>query len=303
MRPPRLLVVGCGDVGRRVLGLLGARWRVAALVRDPAGAAPLRGLGVTPLRGDLDAPASLARLAGWADAVLHLAPPPADGALDTRTRHLLAALGRRRAPRTLVYVGTTGVYGDCGGAWVDETRPLAPATARARRRADAEAQLRAYARRRGTRLVILRAPGIYGLDRVGGDPRERLARGLPVLAAADDVHTNHVHADDLARACALALWRGATLRALNACDDSDMLMGDYFDLAADLAGLPRPERVARAAIAARVSPQALSFLGESRRLANGRLKAELGLRLRYPTVREGLAGIVGREGRAPGAAA
>ncbi|MBV8379744.1 MAG: SDR family oxidoreductase [Paucibacter sp.] len=290
MRPPRLLVIGCGDVGRRVLRLLAGRWRVAALVRDANAAAALRAQGVTPLRGDLDVPTTLGRLAGWGDAVLHLAPPPGAGALDTRTRHLINALGGRAAPRTLVYVSTTGVYGDCDGAWVDETRRLKPGTDRARRRVDAEAQLRAYARRAGVRLVILRAPGIYALDRPGGHPRERIERGLPVLAAADDVYTNHIHAEDLARACVRALHRGGTLRALNACDDSDMKMGDYFDLAADLCGLPRPERIARAEIGARLSPQAMSFLGESRRLLNVRLKAELGLRLRYPTVREGLAG-------------
>ena len=288
MRPPRLLIIGCGDVGRRVLRLLGSRWRVAALVRDAASAPALRVQGVTPLLGDLDAPATLGRLAGWGDAVLHLAPPPTHGAVDMRTRHLIDALGSRSAPRTLVYVSTTGVYGDCGGAWVDETRAPAPGTDRARRRVDAETQLRAYARRAGVRLVILRAPGIYALDRQGGHPRERLERGLPVLAADDDVYTNHIHADDLARACVRALHRGGTLRAVNACDDSGMKMGAYFDLAADLCGLPRPERVPRSEIGARLSPQAMSFLGESRRLSNERLKSELGLRLRYPTAREGL---------------
>ncbi|MFN3302819.1 MAG: NAD-dependent epimerase/dehydratase family protein, partial [Roseateles sp.] len=221
-------------------------------------------------------------------AVLHLAPPPGQGDTDPRTTALLRALARRRSPRCLVYASTTGVYGDCGGAFLDETRAVKPATARARRRVDAEAQLRAFGRRHGTRVSLLRIPGIYARDREGGHPRERLERGTPVLRREDDVYTNHIHADDLARACVLALLRGLPQRAVNVCDDSELLMGDYFDLAADLAGLPRPERITRAQAAERLSPMQLSFWSESRRLANVRLKRELRLRLRYPTPREGL---------------
>ena len=153
---------------------------------------------------------------------------------------------------------------------------------------DAEAQLRAFGRRHGTRVSLLRIPGIYAGDREGGHPRERLARGTPVLRREDDVFTNHIHADDLARACVLALLRGLPQRAVNVCDDSQLLMGDYFDLAADLAGLPRPERITRTEAAERMSPMQLSFWSESRRIANARLKRELRLKLRYSTPREGL---------------
>jgi nucleoside-diphosphate-sugar epimerase len=240
-----------------------------------------------PLVGNLDDAATLARLAGMADRVLHLAPPARDGAVDSRTRGLLAALARR-PPRALVYASTTGVYGDCQGDFIDETRALNPATDRAARRVDAEAQLRAFGRRHGTRISLLRIPGIYARDREGGHPRERLARGTPVLRREDDVFTNHIHADDLARACVLALLRGLPQRAVNVCDDSQLLMGDYFDLAADLAGLPRPERITRAEAAERMSAMQLSFWSESRRLDNSRLKRELRLALRYPTPGEGL---------------
>ena len=284
---PRLLIIGCGDVGLRVLKRLAGRWRVFALTSSPARAAGLRAAGAVPLVGNLDDPATLSRLAGLADLVLHLAPPQTQGATDTRTRHLLAALGRR-APEVIVYASTTGVYGDCGGAFIDETRAPNPTTDRARRRVDAEAQLRTFARRHGTRVSLLRIPGIYARDREGGHPRERLARGTPVLRREDDVYTNHVHADDLAQACVLALLRGWAQRAVNVCDDSQMLMGDYFDLAAELAGLPPPERITRAEAAERMSPMALSFWSESRRLCNRRLKTELRLRLRYPTPRQGL---------------
>lgn len=284
---PRLLIIGCGDVGLRVLRLLRGRWRVFALTSSPARAAELRAAGAVPLVGNLDEPATLTRLAGLADRVLHLAPPALAGRTDERTRHLLAALARC-APEVLVYASTTGVYGDCGGAFIDETRPLAPTTDRAQRRVHAEAQLRAFGVRHDTRVTLLRIPGIYARDRAGGHPRERLARGTPVLRREDDVYTNHIHADDLARACLLALLRGAPQRAVNVCDDSQLLMGDYFDLAADLAGLPRPQRITRAEAAERMSPMQLSFWSESRRLLNHRLKAELRLALRYPTPREGL---------------
>ncbi|MBX3607875.1 MAG: NAD-dependent epimerase/dehydratase family protein [Piscinibacter sp.] len=285
---PRLLIVGCGDVGLRVARLLRGRWRLFGLTSDPRRRAALRAAGIVPLVGNLDDAAALRRLAGLADAVLHLAPPPPQGAADARTAHLLQALARRGGPRCLVYASTSGVYGDCGGARFDETRAVAPATDRARRRVDAERQLRRHGRAFGTRVTILRIPGIYAADRPGGHPRERLARGTPVLAAADDVYTNHIHADDLARACVAALWRGRPQRVLHASDDTELKMGDYFERAAALCGLPAPPRIGRAEAAATLPPVLLSFMSESRRLDNTRLKRELRLRLRHPTIETGL---------------
>ena len=285
---PTLLIVGCGDVGMRVLRLLRGRWRLIALTSSPARVESLRAAGAVPLLGNLDDPATLARLAGLTDAVLHLAPPQGMGHTDVRTRHLLQALARQRRVRRIVYGSTSGVYGDCAGARFDETRAVNPATDRARRRVDAERQLRWFGRAFGVQVTLLRIPGIYAGDREGGHPRERLARGAPVLVAEDDVYTNHIHADDLARACVAALHRGLPQRVLHVCDDTQMKMGDYFDLAADLCELPRPPRISREQASAQMSAMQLSFMGESRRLMNGRLKQELRLRLRYPTVALGL---------------
>jgi nucleoside-diphosphate-sugar epimerase len=287
-RRPTLLIVGCGDVGLRVLKLLRGRWRLLALTRDAGHRERLRAAGAVPLLGDLDQPATLARLAGLADAVLHLAPPPGEGRSDPRTAHLVQALARQRRVRRLVYASTSGVYGDCGGERFDETRPVHPDTDRARRRVDAESCLRRYGRASGVCVTILRIPGIYARDRAGGHPRERLARGTPVLSPADDVYTNHIHADDLARACVAALLRGRPQRVVHASDDSEMKMGDYFDLAADLAGLPRPPRITREEARTRLGPASISFMSESRRLCNWRLKEELRLALRHPTVHSGL---------------
>ena len=283
-----LLIIGCGDVGLRVLRALGGRLRVFALTSSPARCDALRAAGARPVVGDLDDAASLGRLAGLADAVLYLAPPPATGASDPRLRAMLAALSRRSLPARVVYASTTGVYGDCRGDWVTETRPLNATTDRARRRVDAESHLRAWGRATGVRVTTLRIPGIYASDREGGRPQDRVRRGTPVLAAQDDGYTNHIHADDLARACIAALWRGKPQRVVQVCDDSDLKTGDYYDLVADLSGLPRPARVSRAQAAEHFSAAQWSFLNESRRLSNERMRRELRLVLRWPTVRENL---------------
>ena len=287
-RRPTLLIVGCGDIGLRVVKLLAARWRVLALTSSAARCAELRAAGAVPLVGNLDEPASLGRLGALADAVLHLAPPPAHGLNDPRTAALLRALARGGRTRRLVYGSTSGVYGDCAGAWIDETRAPKPATDRALRRVDAEARVRHFGRSTGCTVSVLRIPGIYAIGRPGGHPRDRLLRGTPVLVPADDVYTNHIHADDLARACVLALHRGLPQRVLHASDDTELRMGDYFDLAADLCGLPHPPRITLAAAAAILPPMQMSFMSESRRLHNRRMKQELRLALRYPTVADGL---------------
>lgn len=289
----RLLIVGFGDIARRLVPLLQGRCRIYALSRTPQRLAPLRQAGVVPIRGDLDAPDSLEGLAGLAHDVVHLAPPPDRGARDSRTAHLIAALAKGSSlPQQFVYISTSGVYGDCGGALVTETRTPQPRTERARRRADAERQLREWGRRSGVRVVILRVPGIYAADRL---PVARLERGTPALAPEDDAFVNHVHADDLARIVVAALYRGGCGRMYNASDDAPIRMGDYFDLVAEQFGLPRPRRVTRAEAQAVVPAQLLSFMDESRRLTNRRLKSELRLKLRYPTVRDGIAAARARQ--------
>ena len=285
---PTLLIVGCGDVGMRVAHLLRGRVRVLALTSSPQRAPTLRAAGVVPLIGNLDHAETLFRCGGVADAVLHLAPPPLSGHTDPRTTNLLRCLAREGRVKRIVYGSTTGVYGDCGGAMFDETRAVNATTDRARRRVDAECQLRQFGRTMGVTVTVLRIPGIYAGDREGGHPRERLKRGSPVLMAEDDVFTNHIHADDLARACVAALARGLPQRVVHVCDNTDLKMADYFDLVADLEALPRPRRITREQATTELSPMLLSFMSESRRLQNKRMKDELQLTLRYPTVNTGL---------------
>jgi len=281
---------------RRALPRLTSRWRVYALVRkhDPA----LAALGVTQLLGNLDQADTLHRLRGVAQAVIHSAPPPDQGDTDPRTRRLIAALSgtsysppgkalqaRRSVLQRLVYISTTGVYGDCAGAQIDETQTLAPLSARARRRVDAERQLRDFGKRGNCRVSILRAPGIYAADRL---PLERLRKGLPLLTAEDDVFTNHIHAEDLGEACIAALDRGGANRVYNVCDNSDIRMGDWYDKLADAFALPHAPRLARKEAEKVLPPMQISFMRESRRIGNARIKRELNLRLRYPTIGSGI---------------
>jgi nucleoside-diphosphate-sugar epimerase len=294
-RRQRVLIVGCGDVGLRTAGQLGApqsqRVRLMALTSSPERVRLLRACGITPLQGDLDDPASLKRLGGIAHRVIHLAPPPTDrqggSDRDPRSQALVYALRLRTPPQALVYGSTTGVYGDCAGQWVNETRAVNPHTPRAQRRVDAENLMR-FLGRSGVRVSVLRIPGIYAPDREGGTPRERLLKGTPVLVAKEDVYTNHIHANDLARACAAALWLGKPQRVVNVTDDTDLKMGDYFDLAAGLYGLAKPPRISRHDANTALPLMLLSFMSESRRLDNTRMKTELKVRLHYPHVRDGL---------------
>lgn len=282
-----LLIVGFGDIARRALPLLLKSWRVFALVRSNQAAAKCRQLGVTPMLGDLDDFSSLARLAGLADAVLYTAPPATQGSEDPRPRKLLAALAKTQSlPQRWVYISTTGVYGDAGGAWLDETSPCRPNSPRAARRVAAERTLRNAAGRSGFCLTILRAPGIYAVDRL---PLERLSTDTPMIQASEDSITNHIHADDLAALCVAALnQRQHGIRVYNACDDEPQAMGDWFDLLADTFALPRLKRLPRHEVQALVSPALWSYLKESRRISNARIKHELKFKLAYPTVRQAL---------------
>ena len=287
-----LLIIGCGDIALRAAPLLQTHYRLLGLCRRAENCHQLRLHGITPVTGDLDNSRSLAKLRGMAHAVLHLAPPPDHGRHDTRTANLLAALTKRSKtkgrmlPQQLVYISTSGVYGDCGGALIDETHPLNPQTERAMRRADAERQVREWGLRNRVNVSILRVPGIYAADRL---PLARLREGVPALLPEEDSYTNHIHADDLAGSVFAALRHAKPGRIYHVCDDSHLKMGEYLDLVADRFGLPHPLRIARAEANGRISSGMLSFMRESRRLTNTRMKYELHVNLRYPTVVVGIA--------------
>lgn len=291
----RVLIIGCGDVALRTIPLLRQHCKIYALVRNPAYVAGLRTLGVTALLGDLDDRKSLARIAGVADVVLHFAPPPSPQSFptgrgsnrDTRTQNLLAVLAQGKQPKQLIYISTSGVYGDCGGAWVSETHTAQAHNPRALRRVDAEQQIRRWAKNNRVRASILRVPGIYAIERL---PLDRLRAGLPAIISNEDGYSNHIHADDLAGIVVAAMRYAKTSRIYHATDDDEMKMGDYFDAIAAAFELPRPPRLPRAEVKKLVSPMLWSFMNESRRLTNDRMKQELKYRLRYPMLSDVLAG-------------
>ena len=288
-------MIGCGDVALRVASLLRGRVRIVGMVRKAQDASKLRERGIVPIVGDLDDFRTLARVSAGAYAVLHFAPPPGEGRDDPRTQKLLATLGKAGSiPQRFVYISTSGVYGDCGGARIAETRIRRAQTPRGRRRVAAEDRIRLWAANLHVTATILRAPGIYASTRL---PVERVRQQTPVLAADEDVYTNHIHADDLARATVAALFHGLPNRAYNVSDDAELKMGAWFDAVADAFRLPRPPRVSWEDAESRIAPLLLSFMSESRRLSNARMKRELRMRLRYPTPQRLLDEIARRDPR------
>jgi nucleoside-diphosphate-sugar epimerase len=290
-QPPPVLIVGCGYVGRRLARQLRAEGRVVAgLVRSVDSAAALRQDGVTAIQADLDG-TDLPALPSMGAELYYFAPPPGEGEHDPRLERVLAALADS-LPARIVYVSTSGVYGDCAGAWIDEAYPLNPMTPRARRRAAAEAALQAWSAATGVPVVILRVPGIYGPGKL---PLERLRKGLPLLREADSPYTNRIHVDDLIAACRAAMVRGTPGAAYNVSDGSPSNMTDYFNRIADVTGLPRPPVVGREEIDA-LSPGMRGFMEESKRLDNRRMRGELGVELRYATLEAGLAASLAEAG-------
>jgi nucleoside-diphosphate-sugar epimerase len=286
-RRARVLIVGCGNVGLRIVAQ--AHTKLALTGTNRAASTGVQHAGARAVALDLDtAQPRHKRIAALADWVIYLAPPPNQGTEDPRLKRFLAAWRVSARPKRMAYVSTSGVYGDCGGAWVNESRPVNPESDRAKRRVRAEQHVRSAGAFSlcGIASMILRAPGIYSAASL---PIERLKAGTPALLPAQDVYTNHIHAEDLARICIAALLRARPNRIINASDDSQMKMGEYFDTVADAFNLPRAPRMPATELKAAVSPMLWSFMRESRRLVNTRLKTELRVKLGYPTVAEAVA--------------
>jgi len=279
-----VLIIGCGDIGRRVATLCRRQgWRVNALTRQTVTATQLAAQGLTAYVGDLDQPDKLPALPP-AGLIFYFAPPAPQGVDDSRLRAFLNAIPRHDYPRKIVYISTSGVYGDCQGAWVREDSPVNPGTDRARRRLAAENLLRDWQQHAGTPVVILRVGGIYGRGRL---PVERLRQGTPVLREQDCGYTNRIHADDLAAVCVAAAMRGHGI--YNVSDGHPSTMTDYFNKVADIYDLPHPPQISFDQAQTLLSPEMMSYLAESRRLDNHRMLNDLGVKLRYPTLKEGLA--------------
>lgn len=274
----KISIIGCGDIGLRVAQRLQRQGaEPTGVVRTAQSAERLRAAGVEALCLDLDREAPPA-----AESVLWFAPPPRDGDTDARVARLVAA---RPAVERLVYLSTSGVYGDCGGAWIDESAALRPRTSRAQRRLDAEQRLQAWAAQSGVSLSIMRVPGIYGPGRL---PEARLREGTPVLLPEEAPYTNRIHAEDLASAALAVLERGRSGAAYNIADGRPTTMTDYFCRCARLLGLPDPPAMPASEARQHLSAAMWSFMEESKRLRVDRLRDELGFVWRYPDLDRGL---------------
>lgn len=278
-----VVIAGCGYVGER-LGQHHASQgdRVVGIRRSAEAVAGLQAIGIEPLLGDLGKPdlsgvPSIAR-------VYYLAPPPSQGDTDPILQGFLDALSER-PPAVLVYVGTTGVYGDCGGAWIDEDAQLRPGADRARRRVDAEQRVQQFLQRANWKGARLRVGGIYGPGRL---PLARLRQGEPVLCPEQSPYSNRIHVDDLVAACLAAAQGDWTGDVFNVVDGHPSTMTEYFYAVAEAAGISRPPCITMAEAECRFSPTMLSYLRESRRIDNRRLRERLGVALRYPDLGEGL---------------
>lgn len=275
--PRAALILGCGDVGARVAQTLRAMGReVTAIVRSEQSVQTLRqaGIAARALDLDLDKPAFT-----MPELVFYFAPPPAQGEGDARLQRFLGAL--HTSPRRIVYISTSGVYGDCDGRWIDEDEPLKPVSARGKRRVDAERQLAAS----GIGHVILRVPGIYGPGRL---PLERLRNRLPVVRAEESPYTNRIHADDLAHAALHAAVYGRDGAAYNISDGHPTTMCDYFTRCAALLDLPPPPQVSMDEARRVFTPAMWSFMEESKRLLNTRMRQELQFEPQYAQLDAGL---------------
>ena len=285
--PQSVLIVGCGDIGRRVA----ARWQdvpVTGLVSSAASAEQLQTTGITPLRANLDDPASLKDLPLKNALVFYFAPPPATGTTDPRMGHFLAAMDPANLPSRVVYISTSGVYGDRAGEVVTEDTPPNPQVDRAKRRYDAEQQLRRFGQEYGVAIVILRVGGIYGPGRL---PRKRLEDRIPIIHEHLAPSTNRIHAEDLAQICVAAAQRGRADTVYNVSDGTDSNMTEYFNTVADFLKLPRPPTIDWDEAERSLSTGMLSYLKESRRMDNRRMLEELEVELKYPTLEAGLAAM------------
>jgi len=282
---PHIYIIGCGDIGQRVATLWQARSAsLYALARSSNSAVALQKSGITALNGDLDPPANLPSPPAHS-VVYFFAPPPSRGVTDPRMRNFLDAIANDCLPARVVYISTSGVYGDVRGAWVTEESPVSPTVDRSRRRLDAEQALLTWSARMAVPVVILRVPGIYGPGRL---PVEVVKSGRPILREAESMYTNRIHADDLANICVVAGEAHRPPGIYNVSDGHPGSMAQYFKAVADLLGVPRPPEVSMDEAKQVLSAEMMSYLTESRRVDNSKMLRDLKVTLQYPTLAEGL---------------
>jgi len=284
----KIVIIGCGYLGGRIAReCLREGDFVSALVRTEVSALQLQNQGVEAIALDLDT--ALPAVNMIKDSrVFYFAPPPRSGVEESRLQRFLAAMPSGQLPEKVVYLSTTGVYGDCGGELVDENHAVNPLAERALRRFSGEQQVLGWGQQMRVPVTVLRVAGIYGPERL---PLARLQRGEPMVCEAESPTTNRIYIDDLVAVCRAAMVRGVAGEIYNVSDGHPGNMTDYFNQVADFAGLPRPEQISLQQAQQQLSAGMLSYLKESRRLDNRKMLQQLGVVLRYPTLELGLKAI------------
>jgi len=281
-----LYIIGCGDIGIRVAKLAAARQiKVYALSRGNKIAPDSEMSGIELAHCDLDSLEPISALNLKGAVVLYAAPPPGGGVIDTRIRNFLAGLRPGYEPAKLLYISTTSVYGDCGNETVTEERSVSPANHTAKRRCDAERRFKRWGAEHGIPFVTLRVAGIYGPGRI---PMQRILSQEPLLNENEVGYTNRIHADDLAEVCLRALEKGEDGDIFNVCDGEVSKMTDYFNTITDLMELPRLPQVSLDEARQVMSPLMFSYMTDSRKISNRKMLEKLEIKLKYPTMLEGL---------------
>ncbi len=284
-----VLIIGCGDIGVRVARLVQQTGsKISGLARSEGSAERLRAFGIEPVMGNLDDAASLTDLPTAGKLVFYFASPPGGGPVDGRMRKFCQAVDSGQLPSKVVYISTSGVYGDCGGEWVTEETAINPQTSRAQRRADAEAILQEWGRVHDVPVVVLRVTGIYGPGRL---PLARIQQGHPILREEESPPTNRIYADDLAAVCVRAAEKAMAGDIFNVSDGQPGTMTQFFNAVSDLLGLSRLPQVDMAEAKKVMNPMMLSYLTETRRMNNRKMVEQLGVTLMYPDIESGLKNI------------
>jgi len=284
--PNPIFIAGCGYIGER----LARSYRevgsdVTCMVRSPEHAERLRSVGFTTVVSSMDDPSAILDL-NLADAIIfYLVPPPGGGISDSRARNFIAEMVGERRSAKIVYMSATSVYSETSGGVVTEVSPDIPLSAMGKRRLDAEEAFKTYGANNGVPVVILRVSGIYGPGRL---PLAQISQGQPLLREEESGPSNRIHADDLAAVCIAAAEKGGNGEIFNVSDGHPSSMTYYFNACADALNLPRQPQVTLEEARRVMSPLMFSYISESRIIDNSRMLERLDIKLRYPSMLEGL---------------
>jgi len=288
MHKVNISIVGCGYIGKKVASkLLSLGASVECYVHSAGSKEACEALDLRANLLELDnSDFSNEWHVQDKNIIAYFAPPPRHGISDTRMTHFISTLENLKStPNKIVLISTTGIYGDCQGEWIDESRAVNPQADRAHRRLSAENQLQQYCQSKNIECIIFRVPGIYAIDKL---PEKRITSGEPIVSAVDSGYTNRIHAEDLSEFCVEALTQKIKPGVYNCCDGNPSTMNDYFVRVADFLGIDRPKEISLQQAKKELSAGMLSYLAESKRISNKKLLDNFSTKFKYPDLQSTL---------------